>query len=60
MKIEEQNVVAKKVLEKIKIVDPYVILAGGAPRDWYFGNPCNDLDIYYYSNAMTIHDSYAK
>lgn len=57
MKIEEQKVVAKKVLEKIKIVDPYALLAGGAPRDWYFGNPCNDLDIYYYSNTMTIHDS---
>ena len=47
MKIEEQKGVADELLDAIEKACPHVILAGGAPRDWYFGNPCNDLDIYY-------------
>lgn len=54
MTIEQQKATAQSVYEKLEIVDPHCILAGGAPRDWYFGNECNDLDFYYVSTARTI------
>ena len=44
--IKEQKEIADELLECLSIVCPNVILAGGAPRDWYMGNPANDLDIY--------------
>lgn len=43
---EYQKSVAKELLYKISLVDPSAILAGGAVRDWYLGNPAKDLDIY--------------
>lgn len=46
--IETQMDVAQKVLNKLELFDPSCILAGGAPRDWYFGNLANDLDFYVY------------
>lgn len=46
--IESQMNVAQKVLDKLELFDPSCILAGGAPRDWYFGNLANDLDFYVY------------
>jgi len=54
MTIEQQKAIAQTVYEKLKVIDPHCILAGGAPRDWYFGNECNDLDFYYVSTARTI------
>ena len=44
--LEEQKNIAKEVLHKLEIIDPLTILAGGAPRDWFFGNKANDLDFY--------------
>lgn len=49
--IEEQKAIADNVLGKLEAVDPYCILAGGAPMDWYLGRPAKDLDIYFYSAA---------
>lgn len=46
LSIEEQKNIADKIIIRLRAVDPYCILAGGAPRDWHFGNPANDLDIY--------------
>ena len=46
-----QKEVSKRVFEKLKIICPFVKLAGGAPRDWYLGNPCNDLDFYFCTMA---------
>lgn len=54
MTIGQQKNIAEDIMDNIKIIDPYALLAGGAPRDWYFGNTCNDLDIYYYSNGDTV------
>lgn len=39
-------VLAKMVYDKISILDPKCILAGGAPRDWYLGRTPKDLDFY--------------
>ena len=53
--VEHQKVVAKGILDKLECIDPYCILAGGAPRDWYFGNEANDLDFYIYiTNHWTL------
>lgn len=54
MSIEKQKKVANDILDKLSIIDPYCILAGGAPRDWYFGNEAKDLDFYFYSNGSTV------
>lgn len=52
--IEKQKAVAESVYAVLKIIDPHCILAGGAPRDWHFGNLANDLDFYFASTATTI------
>lgn len=45
--IKEQKDLAKEVLETLSIADPSAILAGGAVRDWRFGNSAKDLDFYF-------------
>lgn len=52
--IEQQKKVAQEIYKKLKIIDPYALLAGGAPRDWYFGNLANDLDFYFFSTALPV------
>lgn len=46
MNFKEQVVIARELLDRLSIITPKVVLAGGAPRDWYQGIACNDLDIY--------------
>lgn len=50
-KIEQQKQLADMLINKLRAFDPYVLLAGGAPRDWYFGNEASDLDIYVYQQG---------
>lgn len=52
--IEQQKKVAQEIYKKLKIIDPYALLAGGAPRDWHFGNLANDLDFYFFSTGFTV------
>lgn len=51
--IEDQKKVAKEILSKLECADPHAILAGGAPRNWYFGKEANDLDFYVYLPQTT-------
>jgi hypothetical protein len=53
MNPDTQKVLADRILSDLKVISPYAVLAGGAPRDWYFGEEAKDLDFYLYSNAMT-------
>jgi len=46
--VKIQKEIAKEVLEELEVIDPFCILAGGAPRDWFFGKPASDLDFYVY------------
>lgn len=46
MTIIEQQIIANELLDCLEIIAPHSILAGGAPRDWYLGKECNDLDFY--------------
>lgn len=54
MSIEKQKAVADEVYSKLMLADPWCVLAGGAPRDWYLGTECNDLDFYFCSTARTL------
>lgn len=56
-KIEFQKDLAKKILSDLKVIDPRAYLAGGAPRDWNFGEEANDLDFYYFTQASTMNES---
>lgn len=46
MTVENQKQVASELLSKLKMVDPFAMIAGGAPRDWYFNTVAKDLDVY--------------
>lgn len=46
LNIQEQKDIGKELLDKLDILDPCVVIAGGAARDWYLGNTASDLDIY--------------
>lgn len=37
-----------EILEKLYLLDPSSIIAGGAPRDWFFDKTCSDIDVYFY------------
>jgi hypothetical protein len=44
--IDTQQNIANELIQKLEIVDPDCILAGGAPRNWFLGKPAKDLDFY--------------
>ena len=44
--IERQKLLADKVELDMQEAGLPCLLAGGAPRDWYFGEEANDLDFY--------------
>jgi hypothetical protein len=52
--IEKQKAVADKVLGKLFAIDPFAICAGGAPRDWHFGKPATDLDIFFHTGVEQL------
>lgn len=52
--IDNQKEIAKEVLTKLQACDPHCILAGGAPRNWFFNKTANDLDFYIYLKHETI------
>ncbi|MFZ2992600.1 MAG: hypothetical protein WA061_02685 [Microgenomates group bacterium] len=58
MNIEKQKLVADSVLKKIETVDPTAIIAGGAPRDWHFGNLASDIDVFFCFNREDLQPYY--
>ncbi len=52
-KINKQQDIAREVLHKLEATDPNCILAGGAPREWWFGKEANDLDFYVFWGENT-------
>jgi hypothetical protein len=44
--INKQKDIAYDILQKLKVFDNNIVLAGGAVRDWYNNKPADDLDIY--------------
>jgi hypothetical protein len=54
MSLDKQKALADGILSGLKVISPYAILAGGAPRDWYFSEEAKDLDFYLYSSAITV------
>ncbi|ASJ79211.1 tRNA nucleotidyl transferase/poly(A) polymerase [Curvibacter phage P26059A] len=41
-----QIIAAKRMLSNLWVLCPTAVVAGGAPRDWYFGKPAKDIDCY--------------
>ena len=41
-----QIIAAKRMLGNLRVLCPSAVVAGGAPRDWYFGKPAKDIDCY--------------
>lgn len=46
MSITDQKLLAMHALDCAESFDPTCIVAGGAPRDWYFGNMAKDIDLF--------------
>lgn len=44
--ITKQKAIADEVLSKLEAIDPFVIVAGGAPRDWWYGKEATDIDVF--------------
>lgn len=44
--IQIEKEIAKQFLEHCKKMFGNATLAGGAPRDWFLGKSCRDLDVY--------------
>lgn len=59
MEIFQQQEIANEILDLLECVDINSILAGGAPRDWTFGNPARDLDFYFDANRGEV-DSFIR
>lgn len=53
MNIQEQKLIATEIISKLRAIDPYVILAGGAPRDWSMEEEASDLDFYLHMSGKT-------
>lgn len=60
MYISQQRQIADSVLAKLETIDPHVILAGGAPRDWSFGWLAADLDFYLHLTRLSIADLHKR
>ena len=50
-KITYQQEITKKVLDKLEIIDPTCIVAGGACRDWLMRKSATDVDIFISSKS---------
>lgn len=48
MNLLRQKALTREVMETILPISPTAIVAGGAPRDWYFNNQAQDVDIFLY------------
>lgn len=55
-KIANQKYVAQKILSNL----PNAIIAGGAPRNWEFGRPSNDIDVFLFNDDSTDIESMVK
>lgn len=53
MNIAKQKQIADEVLQKLEAIDPFCIVAGGAPRDWYFGKEASDIDVFVHVPVRT-------
>lgn len=44
--IKTQKAVTRNLLKKLQETNWNAIVAGGAPRNWYFNTPANDIDVF--------------
>lgn len=61
MTVYYQQQQANRYLTRIEqLLDPNAVLAGGAPRDWFFNKNAKDLDIFVYLGEQNKKPSYWK
>lgn len=48
MRVLDEINLGNEILRTLYHVDPSSVIAGGAPRDWYFDKECSDIDVYFY------------
>ena len=54
-RVERQQQIANIVMDTVQRITIDSIIAGGAPREWYFNKPATDIDIFFYlENLRTI------
>ncbi len=58
--VEQQKEKAKDILFDINLKFQYALVAGGAPRNWSFNRPANDLDIYVLRKKSYLLDEQKK
>ncbi len=51
--INHQKAIADIALEMMFPIDPFAIVVGGAPRDWYFNKQAADIDLFFYVGNNT-------
>jgi hypothetical protein len=57
MNVQEQKEISAEVLMALKCIDCDAIIAGGAPRNWYFGELARDIDCYLRWHVNTTGDA---
>ena len=53
MNVITQQSIASGLFQILSIIYPDIILAGGAPRDWWFDRPASDLDFYAHGVSLS-------
>jgi len=51
-KIQKQRKLACQVVQSLKELGFFSVVAGGAPRDWFFNRPAKDIDIFVQENPQ--------
>ena len=46
MNAKDQYDVVRELRDKVLQYDPHAVIAGGAVRDWYIGQPAQDVDFF--------------
>lgn len=50
-RVEKQQQIANHVLQTVFPIDTDAIIAGGAPREWFFGKAASDIDVFIYDTC---------
>lgn len=48
---EKQRLTADNLMEKLRLLDPTCVVAGGCVRDWFTNKPGKDIDIFMYDGG---------
>lgn len=52
--IEHEQAIASEIVGKLEREGYRPVVAGGAPRSWYLGESCNDIDVFLFTSPERI------